>query len=84
MLLQVWSEAAGIWWPVQAYPEEEGEDDKEASAEDGVHRVQVEEPGHSNCRWQNDSQSNFQAPIKRTKHFELGGEKKRKGQMIQF
>ena len=23
-------------------------------------------------------------PIKRTKHFELGGEKKRKGQMIQF
>ena len=26
----------------------------------------------------------FQAPIKRTKHFELGGEKKRKGQMIQF
>ena len=32
----------------------------------------------------NDSQSNFQAPIKRTKHFELGGEKKRKGQMIQF
>jgi hypothetical protein len=26
----------------------------------------------------------FQIPIKRTKHFELGGEKKRKGQMIQF
>ena len=26
----------------------------------------------------------LQAPIKRTKHFELGGEKKRKGQMIQF
>ena len=26
----------------------------------------------------------FQVPIKRTKHFELGGEKKRKGQMIQF
>ena len=25
-----------------------------------------------------------QVPIKRTKHFELGGEKKRKGQMIQF
>ena len=23
-------------------------------------------------------------PIKRTKHFELGGDKKRKGQMIQF
>ena len=23
-------------------------------------------------------------PIKRTKHFEMGGEKKRKGQMIQF
>jgi len=30
------------------------------------------------CKWKN------QAPIKRTKHFELGGEKKRKGQMIQF
>ena len=26
----------------------------------------------------------FQCAIKRTKHFELGGEKKRKGQMIQF
>merc|ERR1712001_560130 len=25
-----------------------------------------------------------QCPIKRTKHFELGGDKKRKGQMIQF
>ena len=25
-----------------------------------------------------------QVPIKRTKHFELGGDKKRKGQMIQF
>merc|ERR1711999_55150 len=30
------------------------------------------------CQWKN------QAPIKRTKHFELGGERKRKGQMIQF
>merc|ERR1719320_1008321 len=30
------------------------------------------------CKWKN------QVPIKRTKHFELGGEKKRKGQMIQF
>merc|ERR1712116_62159 len=30
------------------------------------------------CKWRN------QVPIKRTKHFELGGEKKRKGQMIQF
>merc|ERR1711878_266735 len=30
------------------------------------------------CKWKN------QCPIKRTKHFELGGEKKRKGQMIQF
>merc|ERR1712141_475975 len=30
------------------------------------------------CKWKN------QHPIKRTKHFELGGEKKRKGQMIQF
>ena len=26
----------------------------------------------------------IQVPIKRTKHFELGGDKKRKGQMIQF
>merc|ERR1739846_308274 len=26
----------------------------------------------------------MQKPIKRTKHFELGGDKKRKGQMIQF
>jgi len=26
----------------------------------------------------------MQCPIKRTKHFELGGDKKRKGQMIQF
>ena len=26
----------------------------------------------------------LQVPIKRTKHFELGGDKKRKGQMIQF
>merc|ERR1711976_990204 len=26
----------------------------------------------------------MQVPIKRTKHFELGGDKKRKGQMIQF
>ena len=25
-----------------------------------------------------------QVPLKRTKHFELGGDKKRKGQMIQF
>lgn len=25
-----------------------------------------------------------QTPIKRCKHFELGGDKKRKGQMIQF
>merc|ERR1712083_1192892 len=25
-----------------------------------------------------------QVPIKRTKHFEVGGDKKRKGQMIQF
>jgi large subunit ribosomal protein L44e len=32
----------------------------------------------STCKWKN------QVPIKRTKHFELGGEKKRKGQMIQF
>merc|ERR1712046_28784 len=30
------------------------------------------------CKWKN------QVPIKRTKHFELGGDKKRKGQMIQF
>merc|ERR1711976_569532 len=30
------------------------------------------------CKWRN------QVPIKRTKHFELGGDKKRKGQMIQF
>jgi len=30
------------------------------------------------CKWKN------QCPIKRTKHFELGGEKKRKGVMIQF
>jgi large subunit ribosomal protein L44e len=30
------------------------------------------------CKWKN------QCAIKRTKHFELGGEKKRKGQMIQF
>merc|ERR1712203_1109369 len=30
------------------------------------------------CKWKN------QKPIKRTKHFELGGDKKRKGQMIQF
>jgi large subunit ribosomal protein L44e len=26
----------------------------------------------------------LQIPLKRTKHFELGGDKKRKGQMIQF
>jgi large subunit ribosomal protein L44e len=26
----------------------------------------------------------LQVPLKRTKHFELGGDKKRKGQMIQF
>ena len=26
----------------------------------------------------------IQVPIKKTKHFELGGDKKRKGQMIQF
>merc|ERR1712156_153292 len=32
----------------------------------------------SKCKWKN------QVPIKRTKHFELGGDKKRKGQMIQF
>merc|ERR1719411_1889244 len=32
----------------------------------------------SACKWKH------QVPIKRTKHFELGGEKKRKGQMIQF
>ena len=44
---QVWSEAAGVWWPVKADPEEEGEDDEEAGAEDGVHRLQVEEPGQS-------------------------------------
>ena len=50
------------------------------------------------CKWKNQVMlkseageyinclfSNFtQVPIKRTKHFELGGEKKRKGQMIQF
>merc|ERR1739838_849838 len=30
------------------------------------------------CHWKN------QVPIRRTKHFELGGDKKRKGQMIQF
>ena len=30
------------------------------------------------CKWKN------QRSIKRTKHFELGGEKKRKGQMIQY
>ena len=44
---QVRSEAAGVWWPVKADPEEEGEDDEEAGAEDGVHRLQVEEPGQS-------------------------------------
>ena len=81
---QVRSEAAGVWWPVEADPEEEGEDDEEAGAEDGVHRVQVEEPGQLSRLQRNDSRSTFQAPIKRTKHFELGGEKKRKGQMIQF
>merc|ERR1712082_368159 len=32
----------------------------------------------SSCKARN------QVPIKRTKHFELGGDKKRKGQMIQF
>merc|ERR1712112_484247 len=32
----------------------------------------------SKCKWKH------QVAIKRTKHFELGGEKKRKGQMIQF
>merc|ERR1719416_264682 len=32
----------------------------------------------SKCKWKH------QIPIKRTKHFELGDEKKRKGQMIQF
>ena len=42
---QVWSKATGIWWTVQAYPEEEGEDHEEAGAQDGVHRLQVEEPG---------------------------------------
>ena len=26
----------------------------------------------------------IQVPLKRAKHFELGGDKKRKGQMIQF
>ncbi|KAG8222280.1 hypothetical protein J437_LFUL003261 [Ladona fulva] len=30
------------------------------------------------------SQSTKQIPLKRCKHFELGGDKKRKGQMIQF
>lgn len=32
----------------------------------------------------NDCKSFRQFPLKRTKHFELGGDKKRKGQMIQF
>ena len=44
---QVRSEAAGLWWPVKADSEEESQDDKEAGAEDGVHCVQVEEPGRS-------------------------------------
>ena len=44
---QVRSEAAGLWWPVKADSEEESQDDEEAGAEDGVHCVQVEEPGRS-------------------------------------
>lgn len=31
-----------------------------------------------------DCKRRIQVPIKRAKHFELGGDKKRKGQMIQF
>ncbi len=32
----------------------------------------------------NKCRRRVQLPLKRTKHFELGGDKKRKGQMIQF
>merc|ERR1712107_150337 len=38
-------EAAGLWRPVEAHPEEEGEDHEEAGSQDGVLRLQVEEPG---------------------------------------
>ena len=42
---QVRPEAAGLWRPVEAHLEEEGEDHEEAGAQDGVLRLQVEEPG---------------------------------------
>ena len=42
---QVRPEAAGLWRPVEAHLEEEGEDHEEAGAQDGVLGLQVEEPG---------------------------------------
>merc|ERR1712241_658765 len=42
---EVRSQAAGLWRSVQAHPEEEGEDHQEVGAQDGVLRLQVEEPG---------------------------------------
>ena len=44
---EVWSQAARVRRSVEADPEEEGEDHEEAGPQDGVHRVQVEEPGKS-------------------------------------
>ena len=42
---QVRPQAAGLRRPVQAHPEEEGQDHQEAGAEARVHGLQVEEPG---------------------------------------
>merc|ERR1712117_732462 len=39
------SQAARVRRSVEADPEEEGEDHEEAGPQDGVHRLQVEEPG---------------------------------------
>ena len=44
---EVWSQAARLRRAVEADLEEEGEDDEEAGPQDGVHRLQVEEPGTS-------------------------------------
>merc|ERR1712071_520265 len=58
----------GYSWTDEIHLQKEGQDHQEDCVEDGVHRLQGPK----------------QIPLKRCKHFELGGDKKRKGQMIQF
>merc|ERR1712110_228422 len=64
--------AVRLWWSDQADLPQEGNDHQEDRPEDGNHLRQDKKKYVT------------MKPIKRCKYFELGGDKRKKGQMIQF